>query len=179
MAQSSIQTAFNYDFQDEAAAPPAPGAPAHEPAAEPVTDSAPCDCASDSAACGCEASCGCENGCCSSCGCDNGWGNCLGDCCLGDAWTLQSCLHPCCDSPTYGGWVSLGYYNNAERLSEGDADELSFNDFPHEVGFDQVWFYTEKVAEANGCCADYGYRFDVMYGRHGHAAQAYGNDGGT
>jgi hypothetical protein len=174
MAQSSIQTAFNYDYQEEAAAPPAPGAPAHEAMKEQP--------AADSSACGCEAGCGCENGCCSTCGCCDsgwGWGNCLGDCCLGDAWTLQSCLHPCCDSPTYGGWISAGYYNNAERLSFGDADELAFNDFPHEFGLDQAWFYTEKVAEAECCCPDYGYRFDIMYGRHGHAAQAYGNDGGT
>ncbi len=183
MAQSSIQTAFNYDFQEEAAAPPAPGAPAHEPTAEPAPAaeaSAPCDCASESSSsCGCEASCGCESGCCSSCGCDNGWGNCLGDCCLGDAWTLQSCLHPCCDSPTYGGWISAGYYNNAERLSEGNADELSANDDPNEFGFDQVWFYTEKLAEADGCCADFGYRFDMYYGRQGHVAQSFGNSGGT
>jgi hypothetical protein len=135
-----------------------------------------CDCESS---CGCEPSCGCENGCCNG-GCDSGWGSCLGDCCLGDAWTLQGYLQPCCDKTyVYGGWMSWGYYNHSERLSREDADALSFNDFPHEFGADQVWFYTEKVAEADACSADWGYRFDIMYGRHGHTAQAYGNDGGT
>jgi hypothetical protein len=137
-----------------------------------------CECGDD-CACGngCGNGCVCGNGCNSSCG--NGWG-CLGDCCLGDAWTLQSYLQPCCDkSITYGGWTSWGYYNHSERLSREDFDELSFNDAPHEFSVDQLWFYTEKVAEADACSADWGYRFDVMYGRHGHAAQAYGNDGGT
>jgi hypothetical protein len=185
MAQTSIQTAFNYDFQDEAAAPPAPGASQHEVTAEPVPESdasaaAPCDCASESSSCGCEASCGCENGCCSSCGCGGwGWGDCLGDCCLGDAWTLKDCLTPCCCDYNYGGWTSWGWYNHNERLSADPADELSANDFPHEFSVDQAWFFFEKVAEANGCCPDYGYRFDMYYGRQGHIAQSFGNDGGS
>jgi hypothetical protein len=142
-----------------------------------------CDCQAScgcETSCACEPSCGCENGCSNGCcECDSGWG-CLGDCCLGDAWTLQGYLQPCCDKTyTYGGWISAGYYNNTERLSREDFDELSFNDAPHEFGLDQFWFYTEKVAEADACSADWGYRFDIMYGRHGHAAQAYGNDGGT
>jgi hypothetical protein len=70
----------------------------------------------------------------------------------------------------------MGYYNHNERLSLEPADELSFNDFPHEFGFDQVWFYTEKVADADCCSGDWGYRFDIMYGKHGHAAQAFGNE---
>ena len=181
MAQSSIQTAFNYNLQDEAAAPPAPGAPMGDAAPERSTSS---DMAyTDSAAsdCGCATDCGCGDGCGNGC-CDNGWGagNCLGDCCLGDAWTLSSCLTPnCCDGPTYGGWVSFGYYDDHERLSIANGDERSFNDFPDHLNMDQAWLYVERLAEANGCCADYGYRFDIMYGAQGHAAQAFGNDGGT
>jgi hypothetical protein len=131
-------------------------------------------------------SCGCESGCCDNCGSSTccgcgGWGlgNCLGDCCLGDAWKLSDCLTPCCCGPTYGGWISAGYYNHNERLSFDRGDELSFNDNPHELNLDQAWFYVEKLAEAEGCCLDYGYRFDMMYGAQGHAAQAFGNDGGT
>jgi hypothetical protein len=128
----------------------------------------------------CEPACGCQNGCADGCcngcgGCDSGWGSCLGNCCLGDAWTLQSCLHPCCNSPKYGGWVSMGYYNHNERLSFDPGDELSFNDFPHHLNLDQAWFYIERVAEASACSADWGYRFDIMYGAQAHTTQAYGN----
>lgn len=158
MAQSPIQTtltypaAFTYGFQDEAVA----------------TDAAPAaDCG-----CACEPSCGCEDGCCSSCG-----GSSLFDCCLGDAWTLQDYLQPCCDQTvTYGGWFSMGYYNENERLSFDEGDELSFNDNPDEINFDQVWFYVEKLAEADCCSADWGYRYDIMYGAQAHTAQAFGNE---
>jgi hypothetical protein len=145
-------------------------------------DSCEPSCETEQQSCGCDASCGCENGCSSGCCCDSGWGwdlNCLGDCCLGDAWTLKDCLTPGCCGPTYGGWISAGYYNHNERLSFDRADELSINDFPHHLNLDQAWFYVEKAAEANGCCADYGYRFDIAYGAQIHAAQSFGNSGGT
>jgi hypothetical protein len=133
-------------------------------------------CCGEEADCCCEPSCGCSNGCGSSCGCDSGF-NCFGDCCLGDAWTLQGYLQPCCDKTySYGGWISAGYYNNPERLSREEGDALSFNDSPNEFGLDQAWLYTEKVAEADACSPDWGYRFDIMYGRQGHAAQSYGNE---
>jgi hypothetical protein len=122
----------------------------------------------------CEPTCGCDTGCC-TCGSS---GNCLTDCCLGDAWTLQSCLTPCCDSPTYGGWISTGYYNHNARLSFDQSDGLAFRDYPHHFNVDQAWLYTEKVAEADGCCSDWGYRFDIMYGVDAQFAQSFGNPGG-
>jgi hypothetical protein len=158
--------------------PPAPPVPPTVQTPAHVESGAPAALASDACcepACGVEASCGC-NSCGSACG--NGgwsWGDCLGNCCLGDAWTLQSCLTPCCDSPTYGGWISMGYYNHNERLSFDQSDGLAFRDFPHHLNFDQVWLYVEKVAESDGCCADYGYRFDIMYGVDAQFAQAFGN----
>ncbi|HJQ80803.1 MAG TPA: hypothetical protein VJ828_12645, partial [Lacipirellulaceae bacterium] len=93
MAQSAIQTAFNYNLQDEPAAPPAaPMAPERDGAqAEGAVVEGD---HVGGAPCGCEngyGDCGCNN-------CDSGWGSCLGDCCLGDAWTLKSCLTPCCDT---------------------------------------------------------------------------------
>ena len=131
------------------------------------------------------AACGCESGgyggdCCCDSGCNNGgWGNCLGDCCLGEPWVLRDCLTPCCcDGPEYGGWFSFGYYNNAERLSIQRGDERSFNDLPHNLNLDQAWFYVGKEAQAD-CGCGYGYRLDVMYGAQGHTAQSFGNDGGT
>ena len=62
MAQSSIQTAFNYNLDDA----PAAAAPAEEKKSD--EGSTGC-CESSSDSCCSEASCGCENGCCNSCGC--------------------------------------------------------------------------------------------------------------
>lgn len=171
-AQQSIQTAFNYNLADEAAS-----------AAEPAQEQAAAD-DSASSGCGCDqsASCGCEE---PSCGC-NGGGGCddgcclFGDCCLGDAWTLESCLTPNCDEgPVYGGWISAGYYNKNERWSFTDNDGLSFDDFPNHLNLNQAWVYAERKANGDAASADYGYRVDFMYGADAHAAQAYGNSGGT
>jgi hypothetical protein len=123
--------------------------------------------------------CSCQSGCsggCSYSSNDWGLGNCLGDCCLGEAWTLRDCLTPCCEcGPTYGGWFSMGYYNHNERLSFDQSDGLAFRDYPHNLNLDQAWFYVEKLAESNSCCPDYGYRLDVMYGVDAQFAQAFGN----
>lgn len=154
----------------------------------PASDSCGCEsdsCADEAPACGEEADgcgdacgdvkyCFCENwG--TMCCIDNSWPFC--SCCeYGDPWTLSSCLTPCCKSgPKYGGWVSFGYYNNPERLSFNDGDSLSFQDLPDHLNLDQAWLYVEKVAETDGCNADFGYRYDIMYGVNGHAAQSYGN----
>lgn len=178
-AQSSIQTAFNYNWQDEPAAA-APVEPAAEADDDDDEDEAKADDNASASTCtdGCDDSCGADCGCGDACG-GNSW-SCLGDCCLGDAWTLSSCLTPCCEcGPTYGGWVSIGYYNHNERLSRANGDTLSFNDLPHRLNMDQAWLYVEQATESNGCSPDYGYRFDILYGAQGHTAQSFGNDGGT
>jgi hypothetical protein len=146
-------------------------------AAAPAADSSSA-CGCDSApSCGCEPSCGCDNGCCSSgCGCNDGC-SLFGDCCLGDAWTLKSCYDPCgCCEHTVGGWIAAGYYNNNERLSATSGDGLAFLDYPDHLNLDQAWVYAEKLAEAGACSADWGYRFDMMYGVDAQKTQAFGND---
>jgi len=175
VAQQSIQTAFNYNLADDAAA-----APAEEPAAEAeVSDSSSdCGCAEE-AGCGCEeANCCCEPscGCNGGCGCDDSC--CLfGDCCLGDAWTLKSCYDPCgCCDHTVAGWVSMGYYDDNNRLSVAENDLLSFEDYPDHLNLDQAWLYFEKVAATDGCSTDWGYRFDILYGVDAQKTQAFGND---
>jgi hypothetical protein len=156
-------------------------APAEEPAAEaaeePAASSSGCGCEQDASCgsesgCGCEASCGCDSG----CGCNDGC--CLfGDCCLGDAWTLKSCYDPCesCEH-TVGGWLAFGYYNDNERLSADSGDGLAFLDYPDHLNMDQAWVYFEKLAAADACSADWGYRFDMMYGVDAQKTQAFGND---
>jgi hypothetical protein len=148
-------------------------APANAPAATPS-----CGC-SQEPACGCEEpSCGCDGGC-SSCGCGND--SCLfGDCCLGDAWTLESCIDPCgCCDHTIGGWIGMGYYSDNERLSADPGDGFAFLDFPDHLNLDQAWLYAEKVAEGGACSAGWGYRADVLYGVDAQKTQAFGNNSGS
>ena len=186
MAHSSIQTAFNYNLEEEPAAPPeAPMAPERDGAHANGHNGHNGDYAEGEVVSDGSGACGCENGgyggdCCCDSGCNGGgFGNCLGDCCLGEPCTLRNRLTPgCCDGPEYGGWISFGYYNHNERLSFDRGDELSFNDQPHNLNLDQFWFFVGKEAEAD-CGCGYGYRFDMMYGAQGHAAQSFGNDGGT
>ncbi|MGE3243736.1 MAG: outer membrane beta-barrel protein, partial [Pirellulales bacterium] len=148
-------------------------APAEEPKAADDASSSSCGCGEE-ASCGCEPSCGCDGGC--SCGCNDGC--CLfGDCCLGDAWTLKSCYDPCgsCDH-TIAGWVAMAYYDDNDRLSVQPGDLLSFEDYPDHLNLTQAWIYFEKIAATDGCSADWGYRFDMMYGVDAQKTQAFGND---
>jgi hypothetical protein len=145
----------------------------------------------DSSACGC----GGENGCCNGCGddCGNGCGCCcsctsngdlcsgwsLCNCCPGDAWSLQKELQPCCDQTyKYAGWVQTGYHSEHTGFSVDDGDLLDTNDVPDDVRLQQLWFYTEKVAEADACSSDWGYRFDLVYGTDAQKTQAFGNPAG-
>lgn len=163
--QTSIQTAFNYNLEDEEAVE----TPAEEVQAEPTTEPSAAyeGCAAD-AYCGCESSC-----------CDDGWGTCLsGDCCLGDAWTLKSCIDPCC-THNFGGWIAAGYYSDNAGLSAAKGDLLDFWDVPDQFNLDQAWLYAEKVACAGACSADWGYRVDMVYGVDAQKTQAFGNSGGT
>ncbi len=135
-----------------------------------------CDCGE--AVCGCEApSCdggcqvdpgcgsevGCDGGCDSGCGC--GTGACgifdkLGECDLGDPWTLfgEHC------GWSAGGWVQVGYHT---------ANNTLFNTFADEVQLQQAWFYAEKAIDtSNGF--DIGGRIDYLYGTDGPNTQAFG-----
>ncbi|MEX0641657.1 MAG: outer membrane beta-barrel protein [Pirellulales bacterium] len=123
-----------------------------------------------------EPNCGCDNGC-GCCDCGSGWGDWLcGDCCLGDAWTLKSCLTPCCNGPNYGGWIAAGYYDGNERLSAVPGDGAAFLDVPDHLNLDQAWLFAEKVADGGDCSAGWGYRADVVYGVDAQKTQAFGND---
>jgi hypothetical protein len=172
-AQQSIQTAFNYNLADEAAAPaeaPKEDAPAADSSSGCGCEEPACGC--EEASCGCEPSCGCDSGCCSGDGC------CLfGDCCLGDPCTLKDHVAPCCDH-NFGGWIAAGYYSDQTGLSFF-GPLLDFNDQPDQFNFDQVWMYAEKVAEADACSADWGYRADIAYGVDAPKFQAFGNGDGT
>lgn len=153
MAQTPIQTAFNYDLAGCATA-------------------ASCDCEQPSCA-GEEPSCGCDTCCSDPCCC--GGGPSLFDCCLGDAWTLKDELTPCSDI-NYGGWVQAGYNSEQTRLSASPGDLFAMNDYPDHLALHQAWLFVEKVADPTCCSADWGFRFDILYGTDAQKTQAFGNE---
>lgn len=120
---------------------------------------------------GCEPCGNCDDGCTTY----NYGGWTMSDCSLGKAWTLKECLTPCCEAMNYGGWVSVGYHDEFERLSDENTQGLSYNDRPDELNLHQAWLYFERVANGDNGCADWGYRFDIMYGVDGQKTQAFGN----
>jgi hypothetical protein len=171
-------TGFDYNryLQDESPSPsdqpaqvvdaqPAqtPAAPAVGSGASPVYN-APCDvgaCDSGCASCGGHGACGCGGG----GGCAlGGWLDC--HCCLGEPYAIDSHLF-CEDSPwNFGGWTQFGYHNHSDLL---------FNQHPGKFRLHQQWFYLEKVAQADACNWDWGFRGDIMYGVDAEDTQAFGN----
>jgi len=134
-----------------------------------------CDCGEP--ACGCEiveSDCGCSDGSCDGCcdsGCDSGcMSGCgllddcslMGDCCLGDPWQLFGSV----GQYDVGGWVSLGYHNNALPI---------FNDRPDELNLHQAWLYAERAIDTSGGF-DIGGRIDYLYGIDAQNTQAFGTD---
>lgn len=124
---------------------------------------------------GCDSGCdGCESGCDSCCddGCGHGCGL-LGDCCLGDPWTVQdhcglfvdACGDKCI---TFGGWTQWGYTSESTGL---------FNVFDDQVVNAQDWLWVEKEADGSEGF-DYGFRMDIMYGTNAFTTQAFGNEPG-
>lgn len=127
----------------------------------------------------CAAPCGdsccsdCGDGCCSQCG--DSCCSCGGaDCCLGDPCTLHEQLTPCCKT-TYGGWVQFGYHSDNTGLSSEFNDQFDYNDVPDRLNWHQAWLYVERLADPDCCSADWGYRFDIMYGTDAQEMQATGN----
>jgi hypothetical protein len=176
--------AFDYEryLQEEVASPSdAPAqAEVESPTAEPAQTAPAAPQAMNGShsggSCGCgSSSCDgcCSNGsCCSgSCGSFDGWMGCglLGDCCLGDAWTLKDHLGCKSECWNFGGWVSGGYHD--------DSDDL-FNSHPDQFNVHQAWVYLERVAKPTECAWDWGFRGDILYGVDAQDTQAFGNNPG-
>ncbi|MFU7557117.1 porin [Stieleria sp. JC731] len=133
---------------------------------------AACDCGEP--VCGCEAidsgcdpcgdACdvGCDGGCDSACGCGSGslLPGLLGDCCLGDQWSLfgENC------GWAAGGWVQMGYHSKALPL---------FNSRPDNYQLHQAWLYAEKAIDTS-CGFDIGGRIDYVYGTDAPDTQSFG-----
>ncbi len=186
-ASQSLRSSFDYSstpsFQSQIAQAGALSPPVADAGYSFVTDDtaaavpATNDATLNGAATDCGSTCGCGDSC-SSGRCFSFHDLlCSGNCCdLGDAWTLSSCLTPCCEcGPTYGGWLEAGYYDNNARLSSDPSDGLALRDYPDHLNLEQAWLYVEKKAEAPDCGCAYGYRFDIMYGVDAQVAQSFGN----
>ncbi len=166
-------------------------------------DSASCDapaCGCGEPVCGCEAT-GCDANSCQPGGCDSGFGcdggcdggcglglgsrlgsrlgngSLLGDCCLGDPWSLKEAIAPCFGID-FGGWTQAGYHSNNTPLSSTDNDALAFNDHPERLNLHQQWLWAEKVADGS-CGLDWGFRADFMYGTDASKTQSFGNRPGS
>lgn len=121
--------------------------------------------------CGSKASCdgkaACDAKCCGTCylfGPDEAWELMPGDNRLG----LQ-----------VGGWAQLGYHSDFTPLSTAATrgQGFAFNDVPDGFNLHQNWLYAEKVAESDGCCWDWGFRADLVYGTDAQKTQAFGGNG--
>jgi hypothetical protein len=152
VAQSPVKTAFNYDL---ASCPCETKSDAEQPSE--VSEDSACDCQA----------CGCDPCCCGGSG--------LLSCCLGDPWTMHDALSPCSDI-NYGGWVQAGYNDRQERLSSAPGDLYAMNDYPDHLDLHQSWFFVEKVAKPTCGGADWGFRFDILYGTDAQKTQAFGNE---
>jgi hypothetical protein len=64
-------------------------------------------------------------------------------------------------------------------LSREYGDLRDFNDVPGRFNLNQGYLYFEKVAKGSDCSADWGYRFDTMYGTDAQKMQATGNPSNT
>lgn len=161
--------------QHSAPAPVAQGAPVASAGCDTGCASSGCDaacCDSGCSSCGCASACNSCGGC-SSCGCGcglnltsltNSLG--LGNCCLGEPFSLGSALF--CEGScwTAGGWTQVGYH---------DENNGQFNNHRGDVNLHQQWLYLEKTAKPTDCCWDWGFRADLMYGVDGADTQAFGN----
>ena len=182
LAQSEIQTAFNYELIEQAGycCSDEPSCGCDEPS-----------CGCEEPSCGCnEPSCGCDDDCCGE-QCGGGCGDACSDCCkkgLADGLSLSG-LGECChgepfalsdhvlqDSPfTVGGWIGLLYNSDNVRLSQAANDGLSFGDNPDRLNFSQANLFFERVADGSAGL-DWGFRFDALYGVDAQQTQSFGND---
>ncbi len=150
MAQTAIQTAFNYS----------PGC-CEEPS------------------CGCEEpSCGLRRRLLRPCGCGAPAAATLrpaGRLRLGEPFSLSDAILGPCSAFQIGGWTQLGYHSDNTRFSQTRGDLLAFNDVPGDINLQQGYLWAGKEADgSNGM--DWGFRFDAMYGTDAQKTQAFGND---
>jgi hypothetical protein len=114
---------------------------------------------------------GCNRCCNTGLGFDNfdlGLGGLEPSCCLGEPFSLADEILGTCDRTiNFGGWTQFGWHSESNGL---------FNSHDSRIQNHQSWLYAEKVAE-QGCCLDWGFHIDFMYGLDAQNTQAFGGSG--
>lgn len=109
----------------------------------------------------CQPSC---DTCYDDCGCGCGW-PCAGPLsCLGDPCLLAD---NCCFKSrgvTAAGWVAQSFTWNPYNPADKFNGPVTWTDRANEYQLNEIYFYLEKKAQTDGCCLDWGYRADALYG---------------
>ena len=71
-----------------------------------------------------------------------------------------------CNGFEMGGWLSQGYHNREDILTNNRQREWNLH---------QAWLYAGKEATGDSCDWDFGYRADLLYGIDAQDLQAFGN----
>jgi len=110
----------------------------------------------------------CDNCCNNGLGLDNfdlNLGSLQPACCLGEPFSLADEIVGTCDRTiNFGGWTQFGWHSESNGL---------FNNHDSRIQNHQSWLWVEKVAE-QGCCLDWGFHADFMYGLDAQDTQAFG-----
>ena len=88
--------------------------------------------------------------------------------CLGEPWTLFSNDNK--RGIIIGGHTQVGYHG----AGVNNVGTELFNTYSERVQLNQQWLYVAKVAQSDGKGADWGFRFDYVYGTDGPDLQAHG-----
>jgi len=76
---------------------------------------------------------------------------------------------------TWGGWLQVGMTGNAEDPHDRYNGPMLTNDRVGDLQMNQLWFYTERVADTRGHGFDVGGRVDFLYGTDWRVADCFGN----
>ena len=163
--QSAARPAsFDYYYYNAPAAQPSPSDQAAA-TGQPIAQQAPVQAP---AYAGCDGgNGGCNTGCDCSCGWDGGWLNCW-PCgcqleCLGNAHKLWE---PCCENSKWvgAGWLAQSYTWNPYRPVDRFNGPVTWTDRSNEYQMNELYYYFGRIANNEGCGADWGFRTDMLYG---------------
>jgi Putative beta-barrel porin-2, OmpL-like. bbp2 len=98
---------------------------------------------------------GCGCGLCWPCGCK------LED--LGEACKLWK---PCCEESQWSanGWLTQSYVWNPYRPNDKFNGPVTWTDRANEYQMTELWYGFGRTTKTDGCCWDFGGRFDIFYG---------------
>jgi len=111
--------------------------------------------------------------------CDGGSDECCDDCCghFGDRWPCGCSLECLGESRKFfnscwmeergivaGGWLAQSYTWNPYQPNDRFNGPVTWTDRANDYQMNELYFFLGKAADNDGCCWDFGYRMDAMYG---------------